>query len=338
MSRLLIPFEAGTLAVPDGRVLYLNAQIGAVPTYFDDITNVQDMWTVYSGLPATRVPDVTEATGPFSLALLDITRDRDCNRGLIAEAWLATEPGGVLVLSGAKTDGIDALTKELRKIVELDGVTAKSHGKVLWLTRTGDTPDIIHIWRAKAQIKQNKDGFATAPGMFSHDHVDPGSKLLIDVLPPKLGAHVVDLGAGWGWLSAQLLARPNIERLDLVEASAASLKAAKANVQDQRARFIWTDAKSYVPEERLADAVVMNPPFHVGRASEPSLGQAFITAATRCLKPNGALYLVANRHLPYEAAMQSGFRSTDRLADLNGFKVLAGRGLQRKSIKTNART
>ena len=55
------------------------------------------------------------------------------------------------------------------------------------------------------------------------------------------------------------------------------------------------------------DAVVMNPPFHTGRTAEPGLGQAFITAAARLLAPQGQLWMVANRHLPYETALGGQF-------------------------------
>ena len=72
----------------------------------------------------------------------------------------------------------------------------------------------------------------------------------------------------------------------------------------------------------LLDAVVMNPPFHVGRKADPALGRAFIAAARRVLKPSGALWLVANRHLPYETALEAHFRNSDEIAGDGRFKIL----------------
>jgi len=65
----------------------------------------------------------------------------------------------------------------------------------------------------------------------------------------------------------------------------------------------------------------MNPPFHTGRAAEPSLGRAFIAAASRMLAPHGKLWMVANRHLPYEQALRDQFRNVDEIAGDGAFKV-----------------
>jgi 16S rRNA (guanine1207-N2)-methyltransferase len=43
----------------------------------------------------------------------------------------------------------------------------------------------------------------TRPGVFSADGPDPASQALAAHLPEKLPTRMVDLGAGWGWLSAR---------------------------------------------------------------------------------------------------------------------------------------
>ena len=52
------------------------------------------------------------------------------------------------------------------------------------------------------------------------------------------------------------------------------------------------------------------------------IGRAFIAAAAAALKPGGRLWLVANRHLPYEQALARGFGEVRKLADAGGFKVI----------------
>ena len=72
--------------------------------------------------------------------------------------------------------------------------------------------------------------------------------------------------------------------------------------------------------------MICNPPFHAGRAADPALGVAFIAAAGRILKPGGALWLVANRHLPYERALDARFQTLQTLAETGRFKaILASR-------------
>jgi 16S rRNA (guanine1207-N2)-methyltransferase len=140
-------------------------------------------------------------------------------------------------------------------------------------------------------------------------------------LPAKFGGKVADLGAGWGYLARAILAHPGVKRLDLVEAEADALTCARINITDERARFHWADATTFRPET-LLDAVVMNPPFHHGRDADPGLGAAFIQAARRMLAPNGGLWLVANRHLPYDAALSAAFLEHREVAGDSAFRVI----------------
>ena len=73
--------------------------------------------------------------------------------------------------------------------------------------------------------------FHTAPGMFSFDRVDAGSKLLVDNLPGDLRGSVADFCAGWGYVAAEVAARsPGLSGLDLYEADFDALEAAKGNI------------------------------------------------------------------------------------------------------------
>ena len=70
------------------------------------------------------------------------------------------------------------------------------------------------------------------------------------------------------------------------------------------------------------DFIIMNPPFHhLGRAI-PTLGVDFIKVASRNLKKSGTLWMVANRHLPYEDAIQRHFSSFSELSRSKKFKVI----------------
>jgi 16S rRNA (guanine1207-N2)-methyltransferase len=60
----------------------------------------------------------------------------------------------------------------------------------------------------------------TDAGVFSADGLDPGSRLLIESLPP-LGGRIADLGCGWGAMGVPLaLANPGAEFV-LVDINAA---------------------------------------------------------------------------------------------------------------------
>jgi 16S rRNA (guanine1207-N2)-methyltransferase len=100
-----------------------------------------------------------------------------------------------------------------------------------------------------------------------------------------------------------------------------ALDCARRNIADQRAEFHWADATTWAPAQ-TPDSVVMNPPFHIGRRGEPALGQAFIAAAAAVLGPSGHLWMVANRHLPYESALNDLFVKVEETSGTSKFKVL----------------
>ena len=148
-----------------------------------------------------------------------------------------------------------------------------------------------------------------------------GSRLLIEQFGPHIRGHVADFGAGWGYLSAELLKRSDkIDQVDLYEADWNSLEAAKQNVTGP-ARFHWCDMMREAPRIPF-NWIIMNPPFHSGRAAEPKLGLTFIEAAAKSLPSGGHLLMVANTNLPYEETLNRLFRKVERKARANGFKVI----------------
>lgn len=259
------------------------------------------------------VPSLPEER--FAASLVCLTRSRIVNRDLVASA--ARQTDGPVLVDGAKTDGIDSLLKELRKRIGISQPIAKAHGKVAWFTAE---PKPFDDWQVAAF--RDADGFKTAPGVFSADGVDPASALLRDALPADLGRRVGDLGAGWGYLSAAILEQTQVETLHLVEADHVALECARLNLaEDARAKFHWADATTWKAPAPL-DAIVMNPPFHTTRSAEPELGQRFITSAASNLSPRGQLWMVANRHLPYEDILAKTFAKVTEVCGNGRFKLL----------------
>ncbi|MCT8161582.1 class I SAM-dependent methyltransferase [Pseudoruegeria sp. SHC-113] len=326
-SRLSLALDAQEVSLPaEGRILALRARaaddLAVLPA--DRLDILQSFAPDHTALKARGFHMVeAPAATPYAAALVFLTRSKIESQQLIAQAVAATG-GGLVLVDGQKTDGTDSLLKALRKRVPGHvAAFSKAHGKLIWFTGGGNFAD----W-AQATV-DSPEGFQTVPGVFSADRIDRGSALLAEALPAKLPAHVVDLGAGWGFLSRAILAREGVQRLDLVEAEGLALTCAKANITDARAQFHWADATDFILDTP-ADAVVMNPPFHTGRAGDPALGQAFIEAAARLLKPNGSLWMVANRHLPYEAKLAALFRDVKDAGGDSGFKILYAQGPVRR--------
>jgi 16S rRNA (guanine1207-N2)-methyltransferase len=313
-ARLSQALETGAIELPaKGRIAVYLPRIG------DDLSALPlDRVVVLTGFKPDRdhfaARYAVDPSPPYAAALVCLPRSREAARALIAKAAAEVAPGGWVAVDGQKTDGIDTALKDLRGRVDLSDSLSKAHGKLASFPVGPDLSD----WAARPAVA---GGFQTLPGIFSADGPDPGSVLLAASLPEKLDGKVADLGAGWGFLAAEVLRRPGVKRLDLVEAEADALDCARVNVTDPRAHFHWADATGWRPET-LLDVVVTNPPFHSGRTADPGLGVAFIRAARRMLAPNGSLWLVANRHLPYDAVLAECFLEVREAAADTRFRVI----------------
>ncbi|WP_193139519.1 MULTISPECIES: class I SAM-dependent methyltransferase [unclassified Meridianimarinicoccus] len=283
---------------------------------FGTVTAIQPLQPVAGHLAEAgiAVHPVLSMGHTADLAIVTLPRARARAQMWIAEAAASLPTGGWLLVDGAKTDGVDSLFKACRARLDSADSFTKAHGRLFWGQVGADRFD---DWRAP---DLRAGDFVTGPGVFSADGIDPASELLAQALPVLKG-RVADLGAGWGYLARQILQNDGVTHLDLVEADHIALSAARQNITDPRASFHWADATAWQPEAPL-DAVVMNPPFHTGRSGDPGLGRAFIAAAARALAPHGKLWLVANRHLPYEAELDLRFSAVHVLDGTRSFKLL----------------
>ena len=324
-TRLALAFPDGH---PGGRFLVIGAHGGddLTPLDIGQTSVVQGNIVDHQALAARGFQVMARAEGRFDGAMVVLPRARAQGRAWVADAASHLAPGASLWVSGQRTDGVETMLKDLRRLAPVDDVHSKAHGKIFRLTRPpGDWLPADWAGRSRAVAP----GFVTRPGVFSADGIDPGSALLAACLPDRMPTRLVDLGAGWGWLAAQALARPGIEIIHLVEAEHDALESARDNIRDPRARFHWADARGFSLAEPV-NGVLMNPPFHDGRAADPRIGADFIAAAARLLTGAGRMWMVANRHLPYEPVLVQHFAQVREIGGDSRFKVIeasgAGRG------------
>ena len=242
-------------------------------------------------------------------------------RHVLALALRGLRPGGRLVAAAPKDKGGSRLRKELEAFGCAVNEEGRRHHRICTVRRP-DAP--VGLEQAIAQGAPRLDaglGLWTQPGVFSWDRLDPGTALLIANLP-LLAGKGADLGAGIGVLAHAVLASPRVEHLTLIDIDGRAVEAAKRNVADPRAEIRWADVRATGVTPASLDFVVMNPPFHDAGTEDRQLGQTFIRQAASLLRKGGTLWLVANRHLPYEALLTELFRTATPRADQGGFKVI----------------
>jgi len=329
---LFLPFANNALTWPTtGRALFLRARLGAAwrsTRYASSLVCEQSFKPDADRLEQAGLHLDADADERFPLVLILPPRQRDEARALFAQALRRVTPGGVVVASVPNNLGARSAETDLERIAGPVTNLSKNKCRVFWVTADANSIDaaVFEEWSALDAPRPIADGlFSSRPGLFHWDAIDPASRLLAEHLPSDLAGRAADLGAGYGYLSARLIEKnPQIIAVDLYEAEARALELARTNLCAESARvelgFHWHDVRRGLLARY--DVVVSNPPFHQGRADAPGLGQAFIHAAAAALRPGGQLWLVANRHLPYETALTRLFLQVQTVAVGEGFKVI----------------
>ena len=334
LDALFLPLATGELRwADDARVLFLRARDGAPLRAF-----ARAGWLCQQGFKPFA--DELERAGcevgepaqdeRFALVLLLPPRQRDEARALFARAARHLRPGGIVLVAVPNAEGARSAEADLARLLGPVRSLSKHKCRVFWAT-AGDATDgaLLAEWEALEAPRRIAGGYLSRPGLFAWDRVDAASGLLAAHLPDDLRGRVADLGAGDGYLAAQVVARcPAVTSIDLYEAEARALEPARINLAeaaDASGRPVavnvhWHDVTRGLPQRY--DAIVSNPPFHQGRADLPELGRAFIETAADALLAGGRLWLVANRHLPYEATLASRFAQVRTVALQDGFKVI----------------
>lgn len=240
-------------------------------------------------------------------------------RYTLALALKALRPGGRLDVMAPKDKGGSRLGKELKAFGLDVSETAKAHHRrcVVIRPETVDGLDAA-IQAGGPRIVPGLEAWSQ-PGIFAWDRIDPGSALLAEHLPAMKGEGV-DLGCGYGALATVALRSPAVTKLKLVDIDRRAIRAARQNIDDPRAKVWWADVRTLEAKDEK-DFIISNPPFHDGGAEDRRLGQAFIRKAAELLKKGGVAWIVANRHLPYEAELNAAFKRVRLVADAGGYKL-----------------
>jgi len=336
LQTLFLPFSKGPLRWPEGPAAFLRARDGwPLREQAQDRALIceQSFAPFAQALQAAGRQVEAELgadhEGRFALVLVLPPRQRDEARALFARALRLLAPGGVLVACQSNNEGARSGEGDLKQLAGLGGSLTKNHCRVYWTAPAQGQHDaaLAQRWAALDTVRPILGGrFLSRPGVFAWDRVDPASALLADNLPADLAGRAADLGAGYGYLSRELLERcPGITALDLYEAEQRALALAERNLtpppRPVPLRFLWRDVTAGV--EPGYDVIISNPPFHTpAREDRPDIGRRFIAVAAQALRPRGRLYVVANRHLPYEQSLNDSFGAVRVLAERDGFKLI----------------
>lgn len=269
-----------------------------------------------------RLEDVSEGSlGGLTLLAPPGTIER---RSTLALGLRALAPGAPLVALAPKEKGGARLGKALRELGCAVSEEARRHHRICTVSRPENLSGLDAAIAEGAPRLDDGLGLYTQPGIFAWNRLDPGSALLLRHLP-ALSGRGADFGCGLGVLARAVLGSPKVAALTLIDIDRRAVEMARRNLDDPRAEIVWADLRQREPAFSRLDFVVTNPPFHDGGAEDQALGKAFIARAAEALRPGGTLWLTANAHLPYEAALRAAFRVVTPVAREGGYKVFEAR-------------
>lgn len=165
--------------------------------------------------------------------------------------------------------------------------------------------------------------FVTDTGVFSHGRVDRGTELLAESLRLEPGAHVLDLGCGYGVLGIVAAALAPNGRVVMTDPNERAVELARRNVHANAVPHVDVRLGAFyepVSGERF-DAIVTNPPIRAGKEVVFRL----VDEAPVHLRRGGSLWMVARTKQgakSIEARIASTFGGSDTVARGSGFRVL----------------
>ena len=166
--------------------------------------------------------------------------------------------------------------------------------------------------------------FVTDAGVFSRDGIDPGTRALIEALPPLIG-RALDLGCGWG-ASGVPVAKVNPAcQLVLTDINERAAELARENARRSGVKNVQVvTGDGFESVEGTFDAIFTNPPI---RAGKQKIYNLFAEAKDR-LNPGGSLFIVIRKQQGAPSALnflRERFAAAEVIDRSGGYWVIQAR-------------
>lgn len=166
----------------------------------------------------------------------------------------------------------------------------------------------------------------TAGGVFSPDHLDQGTEVLLREVPePPVEGDLLDLGCGWGPIALALTEASPLARVWAVDVNERALDLTRRNAEAVGAADrVHARRPEDVPEDVRFAAIWSNPPIRVGKEALHAMLRQWLHR----LLPGGEAHLVVAKHLGSDSLLRwldtelGPDFTADRAATAKGFRVL----------------
>ena len=154
-------------------------------------------------------------------------------------------------------------------------------------------------WTSR-EIKVLLDGreftLETAASTFSPEHLDTGTRILLETVPDPIGA-VLDIGCGWGPIALTAALRSPESPVRGIDVNQRALELTRRNAVRVGVSNVTVGLPDEVPDDLRFDTIWSNPPIRVGKAELHAILETWIPR----LNPGGEAWLVVAKSLGAES-------------------------------------
>lgn len=188
-----------------------------------------------------------------------------------------------------------------------------------------DEPDSpSHRKTVNLTLADGRLELTTDSGVFSHEGIDPGTRVLLAEapIPPQGPVTLADVGCGYGPLAITLARRSPEAAVWAIDVNRRALELCRLNADaadvGDRVRTVTPDE---VPGDLHLDGLWSNPPIRVGKKALHELLAFWLGR----LRPDARAHLVVHKHLGSDSLVRwldSHGHPTERLISRRGYRVL----------------
>jgi 16S rRNA G1207 methylase RsmC len=141
----------------------------------------------------------------------------------------------------------------------------------------------------------------TAAGIFSPEHVDQGTAILLQGIE-EASAHgnLLDIGCGWGPIALALAIQCPDSKVFAIDVNERSLELTRRNTNAAGLENLLAFRPEQVPSEIEFDQIWSNPPIRVGKDELHSILHTWLPR----LRVGGAARLVVQKHLGSDSLLR----------------------------------